>query len=97
MIVRNYEIQSGNRNVLLVNPPIYDVIDPGKLDKSFMQPSGLLRIATALKNKGAKTSLIDCLIPSYYNKEKIGNKFAGEVMFPLYRIGMSEKETNNRL
>lgn len=97
MIVRNYEIQSGNRNILLVNPPIYDIIDPGKLDKSFMQPSGLLRIATALKNKGAKTSLIDCLIPSYYNKEKIGSKFAGEVMFPLYRIGMSKKDINNKL
>ncbi len=58
MIVNNYKIKSGKRNVLLINPPVYSFSD-FKLEYS--QPTGLLRISSLLKKKGSNTTLIDCL------------------------------------
>jgi radical SAM superfamily enzyme YgiQ (UPF0313 family) len=96
MIVQDYKIEEGSgKKALLINPPVYDFA----YSNLYNQPDGLLRVATLLKNKGYKVSLIDFLaerkfgkIPAFAHTQN--PKFKG---FIRYHYGMSFQEFKKRL
>jgi radical SAM superfamily enzyme YgiQ (UPF0313 family) len=95
MIIKDFKLTKNRRNVLLINPPIYDCSD-FKLE--YCQPTGLLKISSYLKQYNSNVELIDCLkdnIP----RQKIGEINRGKVKIPLYHFGdgfdlLSEKLFN---
>ena len=91
MIISDFSFGSGKgKNALLINPYIYDT----RYWDKWSLPYGLLRIGTLLKNKGFKTTLIDCLNSTNFiiKKEKIGIKEVGDISLSFYRYGISQKE-----
>jgi len=93
MIVKNFTVISGKRNVLLINPPIYDFSD-FKLEYS--QPTGLLRISSLLKKKGAVATLIDCM--ESFEKQCIHSFcYRDNNLLPKYHFGMSLRILEEKL
>ncbi len=58
MIAQNFDLKTIRGSILLVNPPVYDLSD-FKLE--YCQPTGLLKLATVLREQGNSVELIDCL------------------------------------
>lgn len=85
MIITDFEISKGKRNVLLINPPVYDVSD-FKLE--YCQPTGLLKISSILKDYGSNVELIDCLENPEF-RTKINEIIKGNINTPLYHFGES--------
>ena len=95
MILQRYNIPGGARKVLLVNPPVYDV----HYSPEWSQPSGLLRIATVLRQKGAEVALLDCLygVEAFLPKETGVAFERGGHIIPQHHYGISLEQFAKQL
>lgn len=89
LIVENFQIKNCNdKNILLVNPPIYDTQYWGH----WSQPVGLLRVGSLLKKKGCDNlALIDCMQPikkTRVPKKRMGIKKIGDLETYWNHFGM---------
>jgi len=89
LIVENFQIKNCNdKNILLVNPPIYDTQYWGH----WSQPVGLLRVGSLLKKKGCNNlALIDCMQPikkARVSKKRICRKKIGNMETYWNHFGM---------
>ena len=88
MIIRDYEVEERKRHALLINPPVISFSD-FKLE--YCQPTGLLRISSLLRAKGAIPFLIDGL-ETVENRGKHSCFLRGKNLIPRYHFGMKPDE-----
>ena len=97
MTIENRDLKLGTeKNILLINPPIYDV----RYWDKWAQPYGLLRIGSLLKILGHKTYLIDCMErprDGLLKKKIIGRKVVDELALNYYCFGKSIEDFKNEI